>query len=142
MQIENHNRREKCFIRGGKTEAGTNRTVTVSPKIHPFIDAIVGNRISGTVFCAPDGSPYTLNKYREEAFYPALETMGLPDPAVKQNGARRKLTTHCCRHTSAALMKHVQAPGKLELIGHASVEMLAHYQHTSYDDLRRITHAL
>ena len=31
---------------------------------------------------------------------------------------------------------------KSELIGHTSIEMLAHYHHTNYDDLRRITDRL
>lgn len=144
LRVEDYNRTEKCFVGGGKTEAGTNRTVTVSPKIQPYIDTIIGDRTSGHVFCDPDGKPYTLNKYREEAFYPALEAMGLPNPPTGQNGDRRKLTPHCCRHTFATMMKNVQAPDKdkLELIGHTSIEMLAHYHHTNYDDLRRITDRL
>lgn len=66
--------------------------------------------------------------------------MGLP---LHTEGTRgpRKLTPYCCRHTFATLMKAVQAPDKdkLELMGHTSTEMLQHYQHVHYEDLRNIT---
>lgn len=77
-------------------------------------------------------------KYRE-IFYEALKTMGLPLSAA--DGSARKLTPHCCRHSFATLLKSIEAPDKdkLELMGHTSTEMLRHYQHTNYNDLRKIT---
>ena len=44
----------------------------------------------------------------------------------------------------ATLLKAIEAPDKdkLELMGHTSTEMLRHYQHTSYNDLRKITDLL
>lgn len=140
LDAANYNREERCFVGGGKTEAGTDRSVTVSPKIQPIIDSLLSNRTSGPVFCGPDGKRINDKKYREECFYPALQAMGLP---LHTEGTRgpRKLTPYCCRHTFATLMKAVQAPDKdkLELMGHTSTEMLQHYQHVHYEDLRNIT---
>lgn len=140
LDIENYDAKEHCFIGGGKTEAGTNRTVTISPKIQPIIKKIVGDRTSGPVFCGPDGNEIYDKKYREECFYPALKAMGLPNPEYGMNGPR-KLTPHCCRHTFATLMKNINGTDKdkLALMGHTSTEMLQHYQHVNLEDLRIIT---
>lgn len=143
LDTANYDRKERCLIGGGKTEAGTDRIVTISPKIQPIIDRLTANKISGPIFCRPDGKAFYDKFYREECFYPALEAMGLPNPTEGKNGPR-KLTPYCCRHTFATLMKQIEAPDKdkLELMGHTSTEMLRHYQHVSYDDFRRITDVL
>jgi len=41
-------------------------------------------------------------------------------------------------------MKNVDAPNvdKLHLIGHSKLEMTAHYTHTNYNDLKKITDKL
>lgn len=132
--------KEKCFVGGEKTEAGTDRAVTVSPKIQKYIDVLLEGKAAGPVFCDELGKAIPLKKYREEYFYPALDAIGIDNPRVRENGPHR-LTPHCCRHTFATLMKNVKAPDKdkLELIGHTSEEMLRHYQHTNFKDLRRIT---
>lgn len=142
LEINRYNRQERCFVGGGKTEAGTDRTVTVSPKIQPIIDRLIDYRTSGPVFAGPDGAVIPDKRYREECFYQALEKMGLPFPGP--DGKERKLTPHCCRHSFATLMKSIDAPDKdkLELISHTSVRMLQHYQHTNFADLRRITDRL
>lgn len=143
LDAAKYNAAERCFVGGRKTEAGTDRSVTVSPRIQKIIDRLLAGRASGPVFCSPDGRLISDKQYREDYFYPALLAMGLPNPAEGPNGPR-KLTPHCCRHTFATLMKAVDAPDKdkLELIGHTSPEMLQHYQHTNYNDLRRITDQL
>lgn len=139
LDISGYNRQERSLQGGGKTEAGTNRIVTISPKIQSIIDRLTEGRESGPIFGDANGKIISDKKYREECFYPALQQMGLPLPA--SDGHVRKLTPHCCRHSFATLMKAVDAPDKdkLELIGHTSVKMLQHYQHTDYEDLRRIT---
>ena len=60
-----------------------------------------------------------------------------------ENG-RHKLSPHTCRHTFATLMKNVDAAekDKMELIGHASAEMLRYYQDVDLEDLRAITNSL
>lgn len=140
LDATDYDAKERCFTGGGKTTAGTGRKVTVSPKIQDIVSRLVAGKESGPVFCGPDGKALSDKFYREECFYPALEKMGLPNPQRGEHGPR-KLTPHCCRHTFATLMKNIQAPDKdkLELMGHTSAEMLRHYQHTNYEDLRRIT---
>lgn len=143
LDITNYNRVERCFIGGSKTEAGTDRTVTISPKIQKVVDRLIGNRTSGPVFGDPDGNSFDDKKYRELCFYPALDAIGIDNPKDPQTGSRR-LTPHCCRHTFATLMNRVKGSDKvkLELIGHTSDEMLRHYQHVSFDDLRTVTNAI
>ena len=142
LDVSRYDREQRYFVGGGKTEAGMDRSVTVSPKIQPIVDRLIGCRTSGPVFCGLDGKTLSDKKYREDCFYPALTIMGLPLPSM--DGTPRKLTPYCCRHTFATLLKAVEAPDKdkLELMGHTSTEMLRHYQHTNIDDLHRITDAL
>lgn len=144
LDAKDYNREERAFVGGAKTEAGKDRIVTVSPKIQPIIDRLVCGKTSGPVFCGPQGKPLQLWEYRA-LFYSALEQCGIDNPVIEEAGVkRRRYTPHSCRHTFATLMKRIQAPDKdkMELIGHASPEMLRHYQDVSFDDLRRVTDAL
>lgn len=137
LTIEDYNQKEQCFRGGGKTEAGKNRLVTVSPKIQQIINRLINGKSTGPVFCAPDGSPLSLRVFREKCFYPAIEAMGI-------DNADHHLTPYSTRHTFATLIKNVASSekDKLELMGHTSEEMLRHYQHVNYDDLRKITDAI
>lgn len=130
LSMSNFNRDENCFVGGGKTKAGTNRSVTVSPKIKDIVDRLTQKK-DGYIFCDQNGNQISLDKFRKDIFYPAL----------KQAGIKRSLTPYCCRHTFATLMKRVDGADKdkLELMGHTSNEMLRHYQHVQYEDLRKIT---
>lgn len=144
LDAKDYDRKKKAFVGGAKTEAGRNRTVTVSPKIQPIIDRLTLNKISGPVFCAAGGGQMTIKSYRE-AFYTALEKAGVENPVIEREGVKRRTyTPHSCRHTFATLMKSVNAPDKdkLELIGHTSTEMLRHYQDVDVEALRRITDAM
>lgn len=144
LDTKNYNRKEKAFVGGKKTEAGTDRTVTVSPKIQPIIDRLTKDKISGPVFCRSDGSKMDIKEFREH-FYAALEALGIDNPITKVGDQEmHKLTPHSCRHTFATLMKRVggEDKDKLELIGHTSNEMLRYYQDVNYADLRKITNAL
>lgn len=146
LDCASYNPADRCFTGGGKTAAGTNRIVTISPKIQPYIDALIAGRSSGPVFARSDGSSWPLKRFTEEAFYPALKGCGIDNPMVTIGGdlPRHKYTPHSCRHTFATLMKRVDAPSKdkQELIGHASEEMLKYYQDVSLADLRKITDLL
>lgn len=144
LTLAGYDRKHRTFVGGAKTEAGKNRTVTVSPKIQPIVDSLTGSKISGWVFCSSDGSRMDIKEYRD-VFYQALDACGIDNPTVEVNGIRRrKFTPHSCRHTFSTLMKGVQAPDKdkLALIGHTSTEMLRHYQDVDIESLRRITNAM
>lgn len=130
---------EKAFVGGIKTTAGRGRTVTVSPKIQPYVDTLL-SRSADCVFTTT-GKPLRLKEYRS-LFYSVLERCGIDNP-VDDDG-RHRLTPHSCRHTFATLMKRVSGSDtdKLALIGHTSTEQLRYYQDVSYSDLRRITDAI
>ena len=140
LDVTQYDRENRCFIGGGKTDAGTNRIITISPKIQPIIDKLTDGKTSGPIFCRNDGTAMTGKCFREECFYPLLDGLGIDNPKDGPNGARR-YTPYSCRHTFATLLKSVNAPDedKLELMGHTSAEMLRHYQHVNLDDLRNIT---
>lgn len=144
LEIGNYNREELAFVGGGKTEAGTNRIVTVSPKIQDYVNAAINGKVSGAVFTDENGKPFTPARYRE-LFYSVLEKCGIDNPVVQRDGKNfYTYTPHSCRHTFATLMKRVAGADKdkLALIGHSSSEMLRYYQDVSLTDLRRITDAI
>lgn len=143
LRVEGYNRKERAFRGGAKTEAGMDRIVTVSPKIAPLVDRVIGERTSGPVFCGPDGEPLSLQRYTDR-FYAVLDAVGLENPVEEINGVmKHRYTPHACRHSFATMMKRVGGADKdkLSLIGHTSDAMLRHYQSVDYDDLRRITNA-
>lgn len=144
LDAANYNRTQRAFIGGAKTEAGTNRTVTVSPKIQPIIDRLTAGKTSGAVFVDPEGKPLSVERYRI-LFYDVLSACGIENPKSERDGKYfYTYTPHSCRHTFATMMKRIEAPDKdkLELMGHTSTEMLRHYQDVNYDDLRKITDML
>jgi integrase/ribosomal protein L40E len=121
---------EGYFITGIKTEAGKNRTITISPKIKPFFaDFGKGKHLF---------TDLSDKKFRNDVFYPALQAVGMD---VLNEKGDHVYTPHCCRHTFATLMKNVDAPAtdKQKLIGHAKFEMTAHYTHTDIESLKKIT---
>lgn len=131
---ENYSREGQYFITGSKSEAGKNRTITISPKIWPFFsDFGVGEYL----FFADSKTP-SEKKFRNDIYYPALAEIGLD---FLNDDGTHIYTPHCCRHTFATLMKNVPAPAtdKQKLIGHAKFEMTAHYTHTDVESLRKIT---
>lgn len=144
LNVESYNPIERAFVGGAKTEAGKNRTVTVSPKIQPIIDRLIGSRTSGPVFPSPEGDRMSVFRYRD-LFYKTLDAAGVENPVREVDGQQlRTYTPHSCRHTFATLMKRVDGADKdkLSLIGHTSDTMLRHYQDVNFDDLRKITDAL
>lgn len=138
LQVVDYDAKERAFVGGIKTEAGIGRTVTVSPKIQPYVTGFVGSRTVGPVFCLEDGEVLGLADYRA-AFYALLERLGIDNPVDEQG--RHRLTPHSCRHTFATLMKAVSGSDtdKLALIGHTSTSQLRDYQDVRYEDLRKIT---
>lgn len=141
LRVEDYSAKERAFVGGAKTEAGKNRTVTVSPKIQSIIDRLTAGKTTGQVFCAKDGGTLTLRAYRA-MFYSVLDALGLENPTfVVHDQQKHTYTPHSCRHTFATLMKRVDGADKdkLALIGHSSDEQLRYYQDVDLDDLRKIT---
>lgn len=133
-KTETYNREGRYFITGSKTDAGKDRTITISPRILPFFnDFGVGEYLFFN-----EKKPPSEKKFRADIYYPALEKIGLD---VIQADESHLYTPHCCRHTFATLMKNVNAPAtdKQKLIGHSKFEMTAHYTHTDIESLRKIT---
>ena len=127
---ENYNPEAGYFITGSKTDAGKNRTITISPKIRPFFSDFGQGKHLFTDLSA--------KKFRSSIYYPALQALDMD--ALDDKGDHI-YTPHCCRHTFATLMKNVDAPAtdKQKLIGHAKFEMTAHYTHTDIESLKKIT---
>ena len=137
---ESYDKERNCLIGGAKTQAGTNRIVTVSPKIRKYIEERA--KQPGSLF-GNEGKPYTLQNYTEAVFYPVLKAVGIDNPMVEIAGGekRHKYTPHSCRHTFATLLKRTAGADKdkQELIGHSSAEMLRYYQDMDLTDLTKIT---
>ena len=133
---------EQWTLRGGaKTEAGKNRIVPVHPLIRPIISRRMLTPGEFLFSVHPDKAT-TLNHFRQECFYPALDAMGIqPQPRPGEKPGR---TPYSTRHTFATLMKGV--PGadrdKAALMGHTSYEMTLHYQHEDFESLRQIICAI
>lgn len=146
LDVKDFNSEKMYFVGGAKTEAGTNRTVTISPKIQEYIKKIAAGRTEGPFFHAISGKAYNLKDFTDYVFYPTLEAAGIENPMVEIGGGvlRHKYTPHSCRHTFATLLKNIPAADKdkLELIGHTSDEMLRYYQDVKVDDLKKITDLL
>lgn len=142
LRVEDYNRNERYIVGGAKTDAGKNRTVTISPKVQPIIDRLTEGRTEGYIFRGPAGGHMSRQSFTD-CFHDVLAAVGIDNPVVSEvNGVPRHMyTPHTCRHTFATMMKRVSAPGKdkQSLIGHASEEMLMYYQDVDLNDLRQIT---
>ena len=136
-ETDKYNKEEQYFITGSKTDAGKNRTITISPRILPFFEDFG----KGEYLFFDKNKKLSEKDFRNNIFYPALQKVGIDQ--VDKDGSHL-YTPHCCRHTFATLMKDVDAPttDKQKLIGHKKFEMTAHYTHTDVESLRKITDKL
>jgi site-specific recombinase, phage integrase family len=75
------------FIAGVKTASGRDRIMPIHPKVKPYFDQRMA-RGSDYIITDGDGSPLTTWWYREYAFTPVVQALGMPDA-----------TPHWCRHT-------------------------------------------
>ena len=144
LTADSYDAKHHAFVGGAKTDAGRGRTVPVSAKIQPMVDARVER--GGYIAAQPNDAQWPLKAFTEKVFYKALEDAGISNPIVTVAGEtpRHKYTPHSCRHTFATLMKRATGSDKdkLALIGHASDEQLRDYQDVHYDDLRKIIDAI
>ena len=135
---EAYDAENKILIGGFKTEAGMNRPVTISPRIHPIIEHLAQSD-SPYLFPKPDGTLMRDDYFREECFYPVLDELGIQ--AIPTEGSPAKYTPYSCRHTFANLLKNIKGSDtdKAALMGHTSPEMTKYYQSADLYSLRMIT---
>ena len=121
-----------CIVGGGKTAAGTNRTVTISPKVKPIFDALAAKE---GIYIFPDqnGCLMTDEHFRKYCFNPLMAALGITGKVP-----------YSCRHTFANLLKNVAGSDtdKAALMGHADASMTKYYQSADVQSLRAITDAL
>jgi integrase len=129
------------LVGGFKTEAGTNRKVTISPKILPIIRRRLADKSSIYLFPKQDGSAMR-DAYFRDIFYETLNRLGIQP--IPKAGERAHLVPYSCRHTFANLMKNVTGSDtdKAALMGHADASMTKKYQSEELENLVRITNAL
>ena len=137
-----HEENGTAYLVGGfKTEAGTNRKVTISPKILPIIKRLLADKSSIYLFPKADGS-IMRDAYFRDIFYVTLDRLGIqPVPKV---GERAYLVPYSCRHTFANLMKKVSGSDvdKAALMGHTNFSMTQKYQSGELEKMRSVTDAI
>lgn len=134
LRKESYNSAQQYLIGGGKTEAGTNRVVTIPPAIQ---DIVRRRAEAPGDFLFPNlktGKEMNHNYFRKFCF----------DPLMKKLGISGKVP-YSCRHTYSNLIK--RAPGdsgdKARLMGHTDYAFTqGKYQTADLDDLRMITNSL
>ena len=121
-----------CIVGGGKTAAGTNRTVTISPKIKPIVDALA-EKAAPYIFPDQNGKLMTDEHFRKYCFNPLMAALGITGKVP-----------YSCRHTFANLLKNVTGSDtdKAALMGHANASLTKYYQSADAQSLRAITDAL
>ena len=127
LKPSNYNPDTKCLCGGKKTNAGKNRIVPVHPKIQPIVDQWL-EKGGETIFCKPDGKPYTADNFRKDYYYKALLEIGV-----------RRLTPHATRHTFATMLarQNVRPENIQKLMGHTNYGFTASvYVHQDSDTLR------
>lgn len=125
---------EHHYLTGGfKTPAGTDRIVTISPKVQFIIDAQM--KTSGDwLFPNKDtGQLMDDEEFLKDCFKPLMDRLGIEGT-----------TTYSCRHTFSNLLKKVKGSDtdKAALMGHADASMTKAYQSADYASLLAITNAI
>lgn len=141
LKREAYDPRERTLTGGFKTEAGTNRIITLSPKIAPIVRDLAA-RAQPFIFPDRKGRMYTDHTFRNEIFYPLLDYLSIQPLPDKDHPA--KYVPYSCRHTFAQLMKNAAGSDtdKAGLMGHAHPSMTKYYQAPDLESKRRITDQL
>lgn len=132
-EVELNGEKVPLLIGGFKTEAGTDRIVTISPKIQKILKTQMekdGEYIFPNI---EDGTMMDDEFFRKKCFKPLMEQLGITGKVP-----------YSCRHTFADLLKKVYGSDtdKAELIGHADASMTKYYQSADYASMKGITDAL
>lgn len=121
------------LIAGFKTKAGTDRIVTISPKVQEILKTQMNSDSEYIFPNKSNGSLMTDEYFREKCFFPLMESLKIENRVP-----------YSCRHTFANLLKKVYGADtdKAELIGHADASMTKYYQSADYDSMKAITDSL
>lgn len=130
------------YLTGGfKTEAGTNRPVTISPKIRPIILPLI-MKADPYIFPREDGKLMNDDYFRAKIFYPVLAAVGIQRIPDKDHPAY--YVPYSCRHTFSNLLKAAKGneKDKSSLMGHTDPSMTRQYQDSKLPELKAITDAI
>lgn len=130
------------FVGGGKTEAGTNRTVPISPKIKPYLYSLI-LKADPYLFPREDGKRMNDECFRDKYFYPLLADLGIQPMPIRHQSA--EYVPYSCRHTFANLLKNVEGAGKdkASLIGHTDYKFTEkRYQSAEMENLVAIVNMM
>jgi integrase len=129
------------LVGGFKSEAGTDRSVTISPKIRNIILPLI-MKADPYIFPKADGSRMTDDYFRTEVFYPLLAAVGIQRMPDKDHPAY--YVPYSCRHTFSNLIKAVKGDelDKASLMGHSDPKMTRQYQDSKLYELKAITDAI
>lgn len=132
-EVELDGEKVPLLIGGFKTEAGTDRIVTISPKVQGILKAQMEKDGEYIFPNTDDGSLMDDEYFRKKCFKPLMEQLGITGKVP-----------YSCRHTFADLLKKVYGSDtdKAELIGHADASMTKYYQSADYASMKGITDAL
>lgn len=131
LKQENYNPKENTLTGGLKTNSGKNRVVPVSGKALPYLLKWI-NKGGEYIVCREQDKKLvkvTDKYFRNEWYYPTLETLGLP-----------RLTPHATRHTFASIL-HKNGVDKWDiqrLMGHSSPDITNKvYTHIDVEQLQK-----
>lgn len=129
MEAEAYDAASQSLTGGFKTEAGTDRTVTLSPKIQAMV-AELAAKADPYIFPRLDGKMMRDDYFRKSCFTPLMEKLGIEDRVP-----------YSCRHTFSNLIKKVKGSNtdKAALMGHSDTSMTEYYQSPDYESLKEIT---
>lgn len=96
------------FNIGVKTEAGRKRKVPISEKIKPLLKELCAIKSSDYIL----GKKYTVNKFRDNFFY----------PTIKDLGYTKEVVAYSCRHTFADILSISKVDKEVikQVMGHTS----------------------
>ena len=134
LKKEAYNQKGRYLVGGGKTEAGTDRIVTIPPAISDIIEARAKAKSDYLFPNLKTGEQMTHEYFRKYCFDPLMNRLGISDRVP-----------YSCRHTYSNLIKN--APGdtgdKARLMGHTDYTFTQErYQSSSLKDLKKITNKL
>lgn len=137
-----HNENGVEYLIGGfKTDAGTDRAVTIAPQIAPIIRKLVS--VPGLyIFPGPGGEKIDDEYLREKVFYPLLDSLGIQ--SIPKEGERAKYVPYSCRHYFADMLKVAKGTDKdkAALMGHSDYETTKRiYQSEDLLSMQKITNS-
>ena len=129
------------LIGGFKTDAGTDRAVTIAPQIAPIVRRLA-DAPGLYLFPGPDGEKIDDEYFREKVFYPLLAHLKIQDLPTKDNPAT--YVPYSCRHYFSDLLKYADGADtdKAALMGHTEYETTKRlYQSADLKAMQRITNS-